>query len=66
MPLNRQPNIANPDDFYEELINSQRELNDEQAALMNSKLVLILANRIGERGVLSDAIAVARPAPQPG
>ena len=62
MPLNRQPNIADPDGFYDELISSQRELDDDQAALMNSKLVLILANHIGDRGLLSEAIALARPA----
>jgi hypothetical protein len=28
MPLNRQPNIADPDGFYQELIESQRELSD--------------------------------------
>ena len=48
MPLNRQPNIADPDGFYEELIDSQRDLDDEAAALMNSKLVLILANHVGD------------------
>ena len=59
--LVRQPNIADPDGFYEELVSSQRDLDDDQAALMNSKLVLILANHVGERAVLSEAIALARP-----
>ena len=31
MSLNRQPNIADPDGFYQELIECQRELSDEQA-----------------------------------
>lgn len=61
MPLNRQPNITDPDSFYEELITSQRELSDEQCELMNSKLVLILANHVGDREVLSEALALARP-----
>ena len=61
MPLNRQPNIADPDGFYEELINAQRELSDEQCELMNSKLVLILANHVGDREVLREALALARP-----
>jgi hypothetical protein len=60
MPLNRQANIADPDGFYEELINAQRDLNDEQADLLQAKLVLILANHIGDRGVLREAFALAR------
>ena len=60
MALNRQPNIANPDVFYAELINAQRELSDEQADMVLAKLVLILANHVGNRAVLSEAIALAR------
>lgn len=60
MALNRQPNIADPDVFYAELINAQRELSDEQADRVLAKLVLILANHVGDRAVLSEAIALAR------
>jgi hypothetical protein len=60
MPLNRNPNIADPDGFYNELIESQRELNDEQADMLNAKLVLILANHVGDRELLREAIALAR------
>ena len=61
MPLNRQPNIADPDGFYEELIASQRNLSDEQCELMNSKLVLLLANHVGDREVLREALRLAQP-----
>ncbi|HEU0199046.1 MAG TPA: DUF2783 domain-containing protein [Burkholderiaceae bacterium] len=61
MPLNRHPNITDPDGFYEELIDSQRHLSDEQAALMNAKLVLVLANHIGDRELLSEALKLAQP-----
>jgi hypothetical protein len=60
MPLNRQPNIPDPDGFYEELIASQRELSDEQADDLLAKLVLILANHVGDRDVLREAMALAR------
>lgn len=60
MPLNRQPNIATPDSFYEELINAQRDLSDDQADMWLAKLVLVLANHIGDRAVLAEAIALAR------
>jgi hypothetical protein len=61
MPLNREPNLADPDGFYEALIDSQRDLDDEQCALMNARLVLVLANHIGDRAVLDEALRVARP-----
>lgn len=60
MALNRQPNIPDPDVFYAELIAGQRDLSDEQADMMLAKLVLILSNHIGDRAVLSEAIALAR------
>jgi hypothetical protein len=60
MPLNRKPNITDPDGFYQELIESQRDLSDEQADMLTTKLVLILANHVGDRALLSEAIALAR------
>ena len=57
-----QPRIADPDGFYEALIASQRELSDDEAALMNAKLVLTLANHIGDTAVLLQALALCRPA----
>ena len=65
MPLEIKANIADPDGFYQELIDSQRDLRDGEAELMNCKLVLILANHIGDRDVLREAIkraAGGRPA----
>ena len=61
MPLIHTPNLSDPDGFYEELIDAQRGLSDEQAQLMNAKLVLTLANHIGDREVLREALQVARP-----
>ncbi|MBR1175300.1 DUF2783 domain-containing protein [Bradyrhizobium sp. KB893862 SZCCT0404] len=60
MQLRTTPNIADPDGFYQELIESQREMTEAEAELMNCKLVLILANHIGDRSVLSEAIERAR------
>ena len=61
MTLTTTPHIIDPDGFYEELINSQRDLSDDQAQLMNAKLVLLLANHIGDRSVLREALSAARP-----
>jgi hypothetical protein len=60
VPLIREPNLPEPDSFYEELIEGQRDLTDEQADMMLAKLVLLLANHVGDRAVLSEAIAAAR------
>jgi len=60
MPLNHQPNIASPDSFYEELIHAQRDMNDDQADMLLAKLVLILANQVGDRAILSEALSLAR------
>lgn len=59
MKLNTQPNIPDPDGFYEELIDSQREMSDAQAQAMNARLILVLANQIGDRQILSEAIRLA-------
>lgn len=58
--LIRSPHIQDPDGFYEELINAQRDLSDEQADMFLSKLALILANHVGDRAVLREALALAR------
>ena len=58
--LNTELNLAAPDDFYEELIDLHRGLSDEQSALVNAKLILLLANHIGDRAVLRAAMSAAR------
>jgi len=58
--LDTEPNIAAPDDFYEALIDAHRGLSSEQSALLNAKLVLLLANHIGDFGVLRQAMDKAR------
>ena len=42
------------------LIDGHRGLTDEQSELMNARLVLLLANHIGDLRVLHEAIAAAR------
>ncbi len=59
MKLELQPNIADPDGFYQELIDSQRDLTDAEAQMMNCRLVLVLANHIGDREALRQALRVA-------
>jgi hypothetical protein len=58
--LNSQPNMVAPDDFYQELIELHRDLSDEQSALVNAKLILLLANHVGDAATLRAALAAAR------
>lgn len=59
MPLNLAPNLRDPDGFYQELIDSQRDMSDAEAGMMNCKLILVLANHIGDAELLRQALAVA-------
>ncbi len=59
MTLNTNANIAAPDEFYEALIDLHRDLSDEQSALVNAKLVLLLANHVGDAQVLREAMMAA-------
>jgi hypothetical protein len=60
MTLNTEPNLSRPDDFYQMLMDAHRGLSDEQSIKLNAKLVLLLANHIGEVSVLREAIAKAK------
>ena len=59
------PNIAAPDEFYEALINGHRGLTEAESHRMNARLVLLLANHVGDMEVLMAAIAAARSLPDP-
>ncbi len=61
--LNTSPNIDDPDDFYAGLIGAHEGLSDEESAAFNARLVLVLANHIGDGDVLAQAlVAAVRPA----
>ena len=71
MALNTQPNLHETgkryfrsfspgDDFYEMLIDMHRDLYDEQSAMVNARLILLLANHIGDIAVLREAMQIAR------
>lgn len=71
MSLQLQPNFCEAgkryyrdfsagDDFYQLLIDMHRDLSDEQSALVNAKLILLLSNHVGDLAVLREAMALAR------
>ncbi len=53
------PNIDNADDFYAELLAAHEGLEKADSDALNARLVLVLANHIGDKAVLSDAIRAA-------
>lgn len=63
MPLIRDNRLVDPDGFYEELVNAQRDLPDEAAQRFLAKVLLLLANHVGDRAVLSEAIRIAAAPP---
>jgi hypothetical protein len=58
--LNVEPNLPEPDTFYEMLVDTHRDLSDEQSRMLDVQLVLLLSNHIGDLEVLRDAFAIAR------
>lgn len=58
--LNTQPNLSAPDDFYEALISAHQGLETHESHAMNARLVLLLANHIGDLATLQQALRVAR------
>lgn len=69
--LNTEPHLHDPeapsrhayaaaDAFYEALVEAHRGLDDADSELLNARLVLLLANHVGDLRVLREAIAAAR------
>lgn len=58
--LKTELGLAAPDDFYDALIKAHDGLSDEKSQLLNARLILLLANQIGDDAVLHAAIAAAR------
>ena len=53
------PNIDNPDDFYAELLAVHEGLSKEESDSLNARLILVLANHIGDREIIRGAIKAA-------
>lgn len=53
-------NFPDPDIAYVALIEARRGLTADAAAALDARLVLILANHIGDMQVLNEAIAIAK------
>lgn len=60
MALTTKPNIPDADGFYARLLACHRGLTEEQSHALNARLVLILANHIGDAATLDQALTLAR------
>ena len=60
MPLQRNPNLSDADAIYNAIIEAHRGLSEADSAALNARLVLLLANHIGDAGVIREAIDIAR------
>ena len=48
------------DDFYERLVAAHRDLSDAASGALNARLVILLANHVGDLAVVDEALAAAR------
>jgi hypothetical protein len=60
MTHDTSPRLTSPDDVFEALIEAQAELSAEDADLFRARLILLLANQLGDDEAVKAAIAVAR------
>ncbi len=58
--LNTNKNISRPDDFYAELLAAHEGLSKAESDAFNARLILLLANHIGDKDILSEALKAAK------
>ncbi|PRY71138.1 DUF2783 domain-containing protein [Halomonas ventosae] len=57
--LELNPNFTDPDAFYAALTDAHRERSEDESERINARLILLLANHIGEQQVLEEALILA-------
>ncbi|MDO9359179.1 MAG: DUF2783 domain-containing protein [Polaromonas sp.] len=53
-------NFQDADAFYECLLDAHQGLSREQSELLNARLILVLANQLGDTALLKSCIEAAR------
>lgn len=56
-------NLQDADGFYEQLLDAHQGLTKEQSDLFNARLILLLANQVGDAKVLGECVEAARQFP---
>ena len=57
------PNMDNPDDFYALLLDAHAGKSQTESSSLNAKLILLLANHIGDIAVFKEALKHAGSTP---
>jgi hypothetical protein len=61
--MKQTPHFQDGDAFYEQLLDAHAALNRDQAELFNARLILLLANQVGDARILRECIEAAKLAP---
>jgi len=56
--------LQDADTFYEQLLDAHQGLSPEESQLLNARLILLLANQVGDAKVLKECIEAARESPK--
>lgn len=57
--LNLEPNFSDADAFYAALADVHRDRSPQASEKINARLILLLANQVGEQSILEQALAIA-------
>ena len=57
-------NFEDADSFYEALLDAHLGLSKEESELLNARLILLLANQVGDARVLKECVEAARQMPK--
>ncbi len=60
--LRTELGVSNPDDFYARLIALHEGLSSEESHKLNAKVILMLANHIGDMEVLDEVLEYVKNA----
>ncbi len=55
-----EPNTDDPDGVYQFIIDMHKDLSEEESHAANARLILIMANHIGDENIIAKAAAIAR------
>jgi hypothetical protein len=56
-------NFQDADSFYEQLLDAHQGLSPQQSELLNARLILLLANQVGDAKLLRECIEAATRLP---
>lgn len=55
-----KPNLDDTDGFYASLLSAHDGLDEDAVHALNARLILIMANHIGDNSILEQALQIAR------